>query len=370
MESHSVINSASCSSGYCKVCTLRPFIFPKFEKSKQSTNTATTRCAQDKLLRVVSTDVAQRSYKHILWLGEYMMFEFVPKHGSHVLKLGVASYTEYRICIRIMETDANQETDRVQAILEANCNGKVCMMIPTKMFLDVNMYKFLLQYTKLSKRISKYEDDLEYLMNYEKIMTCFVPFYIKPLYQESLEYVEKRFQEFRKFHPDLFVHNKTDSCLYSFMQPTTAHRPEIENSPDCLGSRLNRFEKSYNQITTRYIPPIIKDRWNNLHLICKKVQEHLTIYITNCTNPEFHVNNLPFFDFSTQSSIGVQLGSIIEIIVKYLCGAYAKFLSAEVEFLQKITAKVDIDQHDALNILRVVDSLVNKTMPALPISNI
>jgi len=329
---------------------------------------------QDKLLRVVSTDVAKRSYKHILWLGEYMMFEFVPKNGSHVLKLGIACYTDYKTCIRIMEIDANEETERIQCVLETNCDGKVCMMIPTKMFLDVNMYKFLLQYTKLSKRISDYEGDLHYLTTYDQIMSLFVPFYIKPLYQESLKYVEQRFKDFRTFHPDLFMHNKTDSCLYSFVQPTT----EIENSPletvDYIGNRLRSetilFERSYNQITTKYIPPIIKDRWNELYLICKKIQEHLTIYITNCTDPEFHVNNLPFFDFSPQSSIGIQLVLIIEIIVKYLCGAYAKFLSEEVDFLQKIMAKTEINRYDALNILRVIDSIVDKTMPALPNSRI
>ena len=90
-----------------------------------------------------------------------MMFEFVPKNGSHVLKLGVASYTEFRKCIRILETDANAEKNRVQGILEANCDDKVCMMIPTKMFVDVKMYNFLLQYTKLSKKISTYEEDLK-----------------------------------------------------------------------------------------------------------------------------------------------------------------------------------------------------------------
>jgi len=206
-----------------------------------------------------------------------------------------------------------------------------------------------------NKRISKYEEDLQHLATYEHIMTCFVPFYIKPLYQESLEYVGQRFKDFRKFHPDLFVHNKTDSCLYSFVQPTTGNR---------LHPETMLFERSFSQITTKHIPPIIKDRWNDLHVICKKIQEHLTIYITNCTDPVFHVNNLPFFDFLPQSSIGIQLGLVVEIIVKYLCGAYAKFLSAEVDFLQKITAKVEINRYDALNILRIVDSIVDKTMPS------
>ena len=346
--------------------------FPIFASSQQSTNTVTTRCTQDKLLRVVSTDVAQKSYKHILWLGEYMMFEFVPKKGSHVLKLGIASYTEYRKCIRILETDAHTEKTRVHEILKANCDGKVCMMIPTKMFLDVNMYNFLLQYTKNSKNISTYEGDLKYLMTYEKVMTFFVPFYIKPLYQESLEYVERRFKDFRNFHPDLFMHNKTDSCLYSFVQPATASQPQIENSPlsrvDYTEKRLHTetvlFERSYNQVGTKCIPPIIKERWNELHARCKQIQHHLTIYITNCTDPEFHVNNLPFFDFSQKSSIRVQLGLVIEIIVKYLCGAYAKFLSQEVDFLQKIIAKVDIDTYDAVNILNIINSIVYKTMPS------
>jgi len=61
---------------------------------------------------------------------------------------------------------------------------------------------------------------------------------------------------------------------------------------------------------------------------------------------------------------------VIEIIVKYLCGAYAKFLSEEVDFLQKIIAKVEIHRYDALNILRVIDSIVDKTMPAFPNSRI
>ena len=311
-------------------------------------------CVQDKLLRVISTEVAKRSYKHILWLGEYMMFEFVPENGSYILKLGVASYTEYRKCIIINETDAEQETDRLENTLVDKCCGKVCMMIPTKMFLDVKMYEFLLQYTILSKTISKYTEDLQYLTTYEHIMTQFVPFYIKPLYQESLEYVGKRFKKFREFHPDLFVHNKTDSCLYSFVPSKTANS---------LHPETMLFESPLSQITTKHIPPLIKQQWNNLHSICKNIQQHITIYITNCTNPEFHANNLPFFDFSPKTSIRVQLTLVVEIISKCLCGAYAKFLSTEANFLRAITAQVTIDICDAYNIIRILDSIVYKTMP-------
>ena len=105
------------------------------------------------------------------------------------------------------------------------------------------------------------------MMTYEQVMTCFVPFYIKLLYQESLKYVEQRFKDFRNFHPDLFMHTKTDSCLYSFVQPTRTCPPEIENSPlPLVDYTTNRwhpetvlFERSYNQVPTKYIPPIIID---------------------------------------------------------------------------------------------------------------
>jgi len=338
------------------------------EKSKESSNTVTTHYAQEKLLRVVNTDVAQKSYKHILWLGEYMMFEFVPKKESHVLKLGIASYTEYRKCIIILENDADVEKTRVRQILEAHRDGKVCMMIPTKMFLDVNMYNFLLQYTKLSKRISSYEEDLNYLMTYEKVMTLFVPFYIKPLYQESLEYVEQRFKDFRNFHPDLFMHNKTDSCLYSFVQPTTTRRPEIENSSlpivNSTVNRLNTEMVSYNQLYTKCIPPLIKDRWQELHVICKRLREHFSTYITNCTDPEFHVNNLPFFDFSQQSSTRNQLELVVEIIQKYFCGIYAKYFTEEVNLLQNILENSEINKYDAEDILVSINSIVCKTNPS------
>jgi hypothetical protein len=155
------------------------------------------------------------------------------------------------------------------------------------------------------------------------------------------------------------------------VQPTTTRRLQIGNAPiqptsfyeNDTSCQTLLFERSYAQQTIKGIPPIIKKWWNELHMISKKIQEHLMVYINNCANPEFHMNNLPFFEFSSSSSIGIQLQLVIKIITTYFCGSYAKFLSKETEFLQQIIIKSETNRQDALNLFHIINSIVEKTMP-------
>jgi hypothetical protein len=149
------------------------------------------------------------------------------------------------------------------------------------------------------------------------------------------------------------------------VQPKTVRQLQIGNTPMPSANYHESLllERSYKQLMMKGIPPIIKKWWNELHEISKRIQEHLMVYINNCANPEFHMNNLPFFEFSPTSSIGNQLQTVIKIITTYFCGNYTKFLSTETEFLQQIIVKKETDRQDALNLFHIINSIVEKTMP-------
>ena len=335
---------------------------------------------QDTQFKVISTKEATESYKHILWLGKFMMFEFVYDNKKHTLSMGVASFTEYRSCIKL-EGSINHidgHISRIDEFLKTFKGKNVCMMITTELFLNELMYKFIIRYAphRSESKISK--SSLEYMSYYEQIMQIFIPFYIKPLYQEPEKYLEKRFMDFKKYHSELFAYDQVYSCLSNFIQPTMSMKNDvckcdycIKTDPENLVCDMEFQVPICNHSYSLQKSPLTKIQGkssliqkpcNDLHKICAHIKYNFSKYICNCTSKVFNLNNLPFFDSSKENGLYSLLSKILEIIKTYLCGSIKDSIRVETQILSLIVQKKIINKRLAIAILHAVDNIYLKTI--------
>jgi len=328
---------------------------------------------------------AIESYKHILWMGKFMMFEFVYKNNKHSLSMGVASFTKYKSCIKLDGSinDIDIHISRIANLLENFKDKNVCMMITTELFLNESMYKFIIRYAPQRSKSKISESPLEYISYYEQLMKIFVPFYVKPLYQEPEKYIAKRFMDFKKYHKELFLHDQIYSCLYSFIQPTTSVQNEVCKCAHYNKTELEGLEEKTCTCDMQFQVPICNNPYsmqkspftkmqanssliqkpcNDLNKICAHIKYNLSKYVCNCTSRVFNVNNLPFFDSSRENGLYSLLLKMLDIIKTYFCGCIKESVSAETRILSHIVKNKCITKRLAIGIMDAVDNIYLKTL--------
>jgi len=347
---------------------------------------------QGKKLRVITLDSARTYYKHIIWLGDYMMFEFLPtknenNNKTHILTLGVASFTNYASCIKVSQCDDEKSLYNQQQIitkeLTKHMHENVCMMIKINMFLNTSMNNFLFGYSKHRTMTVSYNHTITYLQNYEKVMSLFVPIYIKPLFQEPLKYLKRRFCQFQGYHQDIFLQKQTQSCLQAFIihnHQKRKRKRDYPRSQNVLENPSNAFRHDLIQIscnamltfnTQTYNSPAqltTLQRKSDMTMIplerictrCKKIQKILSYFVCNSLNSDYNEKRLPVLNTFTDEPIKLLLENIVSDIEK-LYGNIKLTLTTELENLRKIMEFESINELAAYVIILTLDSIICKT---------
>ena len=273
---------------------------------------------QDKQVRVTNKSAAKKSYKHILWFGEYMMFEF----DKGQMKFGVGSYKTYSQCVKIDDHHTPGDAiGRIQSAIQQCSGAPFCLMMKTDKFLNKSVYQTLLPYTPRPNP-EQHNEDVEFLQIYEEVMQLFVHCYIKKLFQESVEYVERRFEDFRGFHRDLFpedsLHARSvvSKCLTSLGEAVPTQRPSWETEIDC----------------NTVVPPIARPDWDLLKRCCVQFVRHLELMVASFTYPSIQSHQIPFF---SRDEIQVRrvLAEMQSILQRNLCGRLQRQFAQPLAFL-------------------------------------
>ena len=264
-------------------------------------------------MRVLNKKAAMKSYKHLLWFGEYMMFEFDHSH----MKFGIASYKTYSQCVKIDDHHTPEDAIcRIQIAIQQSSGQAFCLMMKTDKFLNKSVYQTLLRYTP-HPNPDQHNEDVEFLQIYEEVMKLFVGCYVQKLFQESVQYVEHRFDDFRRFHGDLFPEDSmhTNAGTPSVISNCLALCP-ISSSELVPAYRLG-LEANIDVNTV--VPPIARPEWDRLENCCVEMVDHLEMIVARFTHPSVKSHQIPFFSRDAMQVRDV-LAEMQRILQTKLCG--------------------------------------------------
>ena len=301
--------------------------------------------------------VAGKSYKHILWFGEYMMFEFV--QGQ--MKFGIASYQTYSECVKIDDSHTPENAvDRIMAAIQGNSGSPFCVMMKTNTFLDTTVYRTMLAYTQHDK-YSEYRDDVEFLQIYEQVMRLFVNCYIKKLFQESVEYVAQRFEDFHGFHKDLFPEENqpTRSSRQSVVSKCLAPTPTSSHGSVSKYEYVGQAKVDYGIV----VPPIARLEWNRLKELCIGLVYHFEFVLARFTSLAVHKNQIPFFQ-QDMTFVQHTLSGIESVLQTKICGRLQAqfrnpllFLTAYLDDINPNTSMTPDLIENIYQIVRIIETI-------------
>jgi len=309
---------------------------------------------------------AKKYYKHILWFGEYMLFEYVD--GAFVF--GVASFTTYDTCLKINDND-NPELagSKIINAIHNIQSGSFCLMLKPQMFLHQTVQGHLITPQNASYFTAQHECSREYLSMYENMMRLFVNNYILKLFQEPIAYLQQRFDDFVKFHKNMFpqhtqrpsvissvlmsypICNSDGGCNRDPRKSTTAKIP-TRNMSTCPCELKGSVPNNLVMI------PFVREPWRQIGVLCDSASAHLNDICSKMTHTCCARDDVPFFLLS-MGSIRNILIDIQKIISEKLCGNFQCLLIEQCNFLKQFTKDMPIDRVGISRLLIVINEIQN-----------
>jgi len=175
-------------------------------------------------LDVINEDEAAEAYRHVLWMGTYMVFEYTKCRRNNademLLSYGAATYQTYAQCVQIDDsfTDVHAIIATLTPMMtnSPEHDSEFVLVLPLSIFYDVNMYRFLRSKTQQAQyQLCPRAQDvvgakmLQEQVTEEAFMDSFVRCYIDTVYSDNLVVSAQRTRHFFDRHPRLldFRHN-------------------------------------------------------------------------------------------------------------------------------------------------------------------
>ena len=219
-------------------------------------------------LDVINDDEAAEAYRHVLWMGTYMVFEYTKCRRNNademLLSYGAATYRTYAQCVQIDDsfTDVHAIIETLTRMMsnspEHDC--EFVLLLPLSIFYDVNMYLFLRSKTQQAQyKICPRAQDivgakmLQEQVTEEAFMDCFVRCYIDTVYSDNLVVSAQQTRKFFDIHPKLLDFRHNSGLLLSLCM--SANPSVLSYNTDTTRNNIRTSRSKYSSTDTLAAPP-------------------------------------------------------------------------------------------------------------------
>jgi len=219
-------------------------------------------------LDVINDDEAAEAYRHVLWMGTYMVFEYTKCRRNNademLLSYGAATYRTYAQCVQIDDsfTDVHAIIETLTRMMsnspEHDC--EFVLLLPLSIFYDVNMYRFLRSKTQQAQyKICPRAQDivgakmLQEQVTEEAFMDCFVRCYIDTVYSDNLVVSAQQTRKFFDIHPKLLDFRHNSGLLLSLCM--SANPSVLSYNTDTTRNNIRTSRSKYSSTDTLAAPP-------------------------------------------------------------------------------------------------------------------